>query len=86
MHFLAEELWAILLIFALIVLLLSVAFGAEEIAAVSQAESVTPSVSAVSSPLDPVKLQNALATFSARQGAYQALSQMPLPQVADPSK
>jgi|SRR5665213_1894462 len=86
MHVLAEELWAILLIFAFIVLIFSVAFGAGEMSAVSQAENVTPAVSAVSSPLDPVKLQDSLATFSARQGTYQALTQTPLPQVADPSK
>lgn len=85
-HFLGEVFWRGLLALALIVVLVAVGVGVQEMAAVSEAENVSGAPSTAPPPLDPAKLQNALAQFSARQAQYQAILQSPAPQVADPSK
>ena len=85
-HFLGEVFWHTLLVLALLVALFSIGVGAQEMAAVSEAESVSAPPSTAPPPLDPAKLQNALGQFSARQAQYQTILKSPPPQVADPSK
>lgn len=83
---LANIFWRTLLLLALVVFLLALWFGSQELAAASQAESVTAPAAPAKPPLDPAQLQATLAAFSARQSAYETLSGSPPPQVADPSK
>jgi hypothetical protein len=86
MRALGLYLWHILLILALFSVFGAAWIGFQELGVVMQAESARQAPSAPPAPLDPNKLQSQLNAFTARQQAYQALSQSPLPQVRDPSQ
>jgi hypothetical protein len=78
--------WRALLVVLFVVLVCACLLGFEELSAVSQAENPGDTSSAAKSSWSPAQLEATLSFFSQRQQTYQALSQSPLPTVADPSK
>lgn len=86
LRLLAVVFWRTMIVVGLLVFLLALWFGFQELNAASQAESVAPAAAAAQEPWTPAQLQSALNSFSQRQSDYQALSQSALPAVADPSK
>ena len=86
MRALGVFLWRTLLLFALLVVLLALWTGYQELTAALQAENSVSTPNAAPPALNKSQLQSALSYFSAKQSQYQSLSQSPEVQVADPSK